>query len=41
MEIEQKMTLKVVSPTKYNMKFETSIDGTNWMTFMEGTVTKK
>jgi hypothetical protein len=41
MEIEQRMTLKIVSPTKYTMKFETSIDGTNWMTFMEGTVTKK
>jgi hypothetical protein len=41
MEIQQKMTLKVVSPTKYNLKFETSIDGVNWMTFMEGTVTKK
>jgi hypothetical protein len=41
MEIQQKMTLKIVSPTKYNLKFETSIDGVNWMTFMEGSVTKK
>jgi len=41
MEIEQKMTLKTVSPTKYNMKFETSAQGSDWMTFMEGTVTKK
>jgi len=41
MEIQQRMTLKTVSATKYNMKFESSIDGTNWMTFMEGTVTKK
>ena len=41
MEIERKMTLKTVSPTKYNMKFETSAQGSDWMTFMEGTVTKK
>jgi hypothetical protein len=41
MDIEQRITLKIVSPTKYNMKFETSLDGSNWMTFMEGTVTKK
>jgi hypothetical protein len=35
------MTLKILSPTSYNMKFEVSIDGTNWMSFMEGKVTKK
>jgi hypothetical protein len=40
-EIKQKMTMKVVSPTSYTMKFEVSIDGTNWMTFMEGKATKK
>jgi len=41
MEIQQKLTIKTVSPTKYSMKFETSIDGTTWMTFMDGTATKK
>jgi hypothetical protein len=40
-DINQKMTLKIASPTSYNMKFEVSIDGTNWMPFMEGKVTKK
>jgi hypothetical protein len=40
-EIKQKMTVKVLSPASYNMKFEVSMDGTNWTTFMEGKVTKK
>jgi hypothetical protein len=40
-EIKQKMTIKVLSPSSYNMKFELSMDGTNWMTFMEGKATKK
>jgi uncharacterized protein DUF1579 len=40
-EVQQKMTMKVVSPTSYTMKFESSIDGTNWMTFMECKSTKK
>jgi hypothetical protein len=40
-EIKQKMTIKVLTPTSYNMKFEISMDGTNWMTFMEGKATKK
>jgi hypothetical protein len=40
-EVKQRMTLKVASPTSYTMKFEVSIDGTNWMTFMEGKATKK
>ena len=40
-EIKQKMTIKVLSPTSYTMKFEISIDGTTWMTFMEGKATKK
>jgi Protein of unknown function (DUF1579) len=40
-DIKQKMTIKTVSPTSYNMKFEISMDGTNWMTFMEGKATKK
>ena len=40
-EIKQKMTLKVLTPSSYTMKFEVSMDGTNWMTFMEGKATKK
>ena len=39
-EIKQKMTLKVLTPSSYTMKFEVSPDGTNWMTFMEGKATK-
>jgi hypothetical protein len=40
-EIKQRLTLKVLSTTSYTMKFEISIDGTTWMTFMEGKATKK
>jgi hypothetical protein len=40
-EIKQKMTMKILSPTSYSMKFEVSTDGTTWMTFMEGKATKK
>lgn len=40
-EIKQKMTIKQLSPTSYTFKFEVSVDGTNWMTFMEGKATKK
>lgn len=40
-DIKQKMTIKILTPTTYNMKFEISMDGTNWMTFMEGKATKK
>jgi hypothetical protein len=40
-EIKQKMTIKILSPASYSMKFEISMDGTNWMTFMEGKATKK
>lgn len=40
-EIKQKMTMKVVTPTSYSMKFEVSVDGTNWMTFMDCKATKK
>ena len=40
-EIKQKMTIKMLSPTSHTMKFESSIDGTNWMTFMECKATKK
>jgi len=30
-----------LSPTSYTLKFELSPDGTNWMTAVEGTATKK
>lgn len=40
-EIKQKLTIKTLTPTSYNMKFEISIDGTTWITFMEGKATKK
>jgi hypothetical protein len=40
-EIKQKMTMKILSPASYSLKFEISMDGTNWMTFMEGKATKK
>ncbi len=40
-EIKQKFTMKIVSPTSYTFKFEISMDGTNWMPFMEGKATKK
>jgi len=40
-EFQQRMTMKVVSPTAYNVKFEISMDGKDWMTFMDGKATKK
>jgi hypothetical protein len=40
-EIKQKMTIKILSPVSYFIKFEVSLDGTTWMTFMEGKATKK
>jgi len=36
-----RFTMKVLSPASYTMKYETSSDGTNWMTGMEGKATKK
>jgi hypothetical protein len=41
MEIQGKMTIKILAPTSHTMKYEISMDGKNWMTFMEGKVTKK
>jgi hypothetical protein len=38
---QQKMTMKILSPTSYSVKFEISMDGKDWMTFMEGKSTKK
>lgn len=40
-QIKQKMTIKILTPTSHSMKFEISMDGTSWMTFMEGKITKK
>ena len=40
-EIKQKMTMKVLTPSSYGLKFEVSIDGTNWTQFMEAKATKK
>lgn len=40
-EISQKLTMKVVSPASYTMKLDISIDGTNWLPFMDGKATKK
>lgn len=39
--IQQRMTIKPVSPTSYNFKIEVSVDGTNWMTFMDAKATRK
>ena len=41
MEIQGKMTIKALSPTSYTFKYEISMDGKNWMPFMEGNATKK
>ena len=41
MTMKGRFTMKVLSPTSYNMKFELSPDGKNWMTAMEGKATKK
>ena len=41
MEIQGKMTIKTLSPTSYTLKYEVSMDGKNWMPFMDGKVTKK
>jgi len=40
-EIKQKMTIKVLTPASYSLKFEVSMDGTNWMPFMDAKATKK
>jgi len=40
-DIKQRMTIKILSPSSHSMKFEVSVDGTNWMPFMEAKVTKK
>jgi hypothetical protein len=39
--VQQKMTMQMLSPSSYSLKFELSSDGATWMTFMEGKATKK
>jgi hypothetical protein len=41
MAMKGRFTMKVLSPTSYTLKYEMSQDGTNWMTAVEGTATKK
>jgi len=41
MEVQGKMTIKTISPSSYTLKYEISMDGKNWMPFMEGKATKK
>jgi hypothetical protein len=33
--------MKILPLTSYSLKFEVSMNGTMWMTFMEGKATKK
>ena len=40
-DIQQRMTMKILSPASYSLKFEISMDGGTWATFMEGKATKK
>ena len=38
--IKGRYTMKILTPTSYNFKFEMSPDGANWTTVMDGTATK-
>jgi Protein of unknown function (DUF1579) len=40
-EVQQKMTIKMLSPASYSLRFEVSVDGKNWMTFMDAKATRK
>jgi hypothetical protein len=40
-DIQQRMTIRMLSPTSYAFKFEVSLDGKSWMTFMDAKATKK
>ena len=40
-DVNLRMTTKILSPTSYTLKYEVSIDGTTWMTFMDARATKK
>jgi hypothetical protein len=39
--VQGRFTMKVLSPTSYNFKFELSPDGNTWNTVMEGKATKQ
>jgi hypothetical protein len=39
-KMKGRFTMKVLSPTTYNYKFEISPDGSNWSTVMDGKATK-
>lgn len=39
--VKGRLTMKVVSPTAYKFKFETSPDGVTWTTLLEGHDTKR
>ena len=39
--LKARLTIKVISPTAYKFKFETSPDGSTWNTALEGKDTKK
>jgi len=39
--LKARLTIKVISPTAYKFKFETSPDGSTWNTVLEGKDTKK
>src|SRR5436309_2929865 len=41
MAFKGRVTMKILSPTSYSIKFELSQDGTNWFPAMEGKATKK
>jgi hypothetical protein len=38
--VKARFTAKILSPTAYSYKFETSPDGNNWTAVMEGKETK-
>jgi hypothetical protein len=40
-DVNLRMTTKTISPTSYSLKYEVSLDGTTWMTFMDAKATKK
>jgi hypothetical protein len=39
-KVDQKLTMKILSPKAYTQKFEICMDGAAWITFMDGQTTK-
>lgn len=39
--VRQKMTMRILSRTRYTLAFEVSTDGTTWLPFMQGNARKK